>query len=46
MLRRFKFAEERVGDLEDRLTEITEAEKQTEKKNEEKYQNLQDVGHH
>jgi len=36
VLRRFKFAEERVSDLEDRLTEIMEAEKQTEKKNEEK----------
>ena len=36
VLRRFKLAEERISDLEDRLTEIMEAEKQTEKKNEQK----------
>ena len=36
VLRRFKSAKERISDLEDRLTEIMEAEKQTEKKNKEK----------
>ena len=36
VLRRFKSAKDRISDLEDRLTEIMEAEKQTEKKNKEK----------